>query len=235
MNLLNAHGSYFFNAAGQFFNFGTGDQKYLGTKSLHDYIKDIRFSMWMKKSGITWLSERNLIRMETILILEAMMRMAGNKIPGDKSTVQDHIKIWEVFPHSRIIVMMRDVRDVVVSYAYHFERGSKGRIVNRRLNDDFVEDVAIAWQTYNDHVLSLAKDNSNRLRIVKYEEMHASEKIVVTDVLKFLGSDVSAEIVRRMIETASFEKVSGGRKPADDDRPSSYRTGIAGDLVNYFR
>ena len=69
---------------------------------------------------------------------------------------------------------------------------------------------------------------------VRYEDLLENTEEETGRLLEFLGVDAGKESVRRCIEAASFEKMSGGRKPGEEDPDSFYRKGIAGDWKNVF-
>ena len=69
---------------------------------------------------------------------------------------------------------------------------------------------------------------------VKYEDLLESGGREVKRLLEFLEVDSGDETVRRCIKSTSFEKMSGGRKPGDEDPSSFFRKGIAGDWKNVF-
>ena len=56
----------------------------------------------------------------------------------------------------------------------------------------------------------------------------------ISRLLEFLEVDARKKNVRRCIEAASFEKMSEGRKPGEEDPSSFFRKGIAGDWKNVF-
>ncbi len=69
---------------------------------------------------------------------------------------------------------------------------------------------------------------------VKYEDLLENTGEEISRLLKFLGADAREKNVRRCVEAASFEKLSGGRKPGEEDANSFFRKGVAGDWKNAF-
>jgi hypothetical protein len=56
----------------------------------------------------------------------------------------------------------------------------------------------------------------------------------VQRLLTFLAVDADEKTTTRCIESASFEKLSRGRKRGEEDPSSFFRKGVAGDWKNVF-
>jgi Sulfotransferase domain len=52
--------------------------------------------------------------------------------------------------------------------------------------------------------------------------------------LRFLGADADEKSIKRCVESASFERWSGGRKRGDEESAALLRKGVAGDWRKVF-
>jgi hypothetical protein len=71
-------------------------------------------------------------------------------------------------------------------------------------------------------------------REVRYEDLLEKPEVGFAALLEFLGATADAETVRRCVAAASFQKLSQGRKPGQEDATSFFRKGVAGDWRNVF-
>lgn len=187
---------------------------------------------------------------------------SGKKIVGDKTPLltPDSIEeISEIYPDAKVIHIVRDGRDVTVSALHHrwnqaqdqggFFKLDPGEVQQREayrqnsqevlekglFSENAIRGRARAWSSFVGQAAedgpALLGDNYTEVR---YEDLLENTGEKVRRLLEFLGADASAKTVRRCVEAASFEKMSGGRKPGEEDPDSFYRKGIAGDWKNSF-
>jgi len=69
---------------------------------------------------------------------------------------------------------------------------------------------------------------------VRYEDLLEKPKEEVRRLLEFLGAEASEKTVKMCVNSASFEKLSKGRKRGQEDATSFFRKGVAGDWRNVF-
>jgi hypothetical protein len=69
---------------------------------------------------------------------------------------------------------------------------------------------------------------------VRYEDLLDRLGEEVRRLLEFLGAEASEETVERCVSSASFERLSKGRKREEEDATSFFRKGVAGDWKNIF-
>jgi hypothetical protein len=69
---------------------------------------------------------------------------------------------------------------------------------------------------------------------VKYEGLLERPGEEMTRLLGFLGAEAGEETVSRCVSSASFEKLSKGRRRDEEDATSFFRKGVAGDWKNVF-
>ena len=143
----------------------------------------------------------------------------------------------------KYIYVARNPRDVAVSY-FHHERA----ILFYPLCewDDYFERFLkgdVDFGDYFDHVLSwwAHKDDDNVL-FLKYEDMKKDLPSVVATIAKFIGQDISKELVEEIAQRTTFENMKKDnlvnyewikmvRRPSEGD---FIRKGVIGDWKNYF-
>jgi len=69
---------------------------------------------------------------------------------------------------------------------------------------------------------------------VRYESLLADAPAETARLLRFPGAEAGEGVVRRCVEEASFEKVSGGRRRGEEDPTSMVRKGVSGDWRGAF-
>lgn len=82
---------------------------------------------------------------------------------------------------------------------------------------------------------------------IRMEELTREPYMKFTDIFDFLGivdkknpgppspgTNISLEELNKIVGNRSFEKISGGRKPGEEDVGHHFRKGIAGDWKNHF-
>jgi hypothetical protein len=187
---------------------------------------------------------------------------SGKKIVGDKTPLltPDFIKdIDELYPDAKVIHIIRDGRDVTVSAIHHrwnkaddrggffklnpkevqqreaYRQNAQEVLEEGLFSEKEIRGRARAWSNFvgqaTEDGRKLLGDNYVEIR---YEDLLENTEGEISRLLEFLGIDAREKNVRRCIEAASFEKMSGGRKPGEEDPDSFFRKGIAGDWKNVF-
>lgn len=238
-NLLNSHPNVYCQASGQFFNLVFDDVHFLGAPGGYQIMMDeLLRSSWYVNSGKTWITELALDGLVRKLIANAMNSFLSNDelIIGDKSVVQNPNLIRKVFPKAQIICIVRDGRDIVVSFAKQFLRkGDESKITRDGiLKPNYLTAVAIAWSLYNNHLLDYSQTSDANFYLLKYENLLANTNEELEEIYKFLRLNASESIVTRSVHQNSFEVMSGGRKPGEEDPADFFRKGVSGDWKNYF-
>lgn len=178
------------------------------------------------------------------LILSLLRRCdkRSAELLGDKSPRQDVEAILEAFPECRVVVMLRDFRDMCVSLAFHAARSSgtwRGIFVdeNRRsLDNDFLRMHLSNYEGHGDCATHrrLAEQRPERVRIVRYEDLKARPAETLSGALRSLGVDDDERTVRKCLDENTFEALSAGRKAGQADPNSFFRKGVVGDWRNHF-
>lgn len=150
------------------------------------------------------------------------------KLIGQRTPNLDPIKIFQVFSETKIIYMLRDPRDQLVSLAYHLKNlgDGKGIFNGECLENDFIRHFVRLYLERGDH--NTARYASEQIKVVRYEEI---SHFIMNPVFKWLG--VSVGPTSTCMDKASFQTITG-RKNGEEDSSSFYRKGIQGDWVNHF-
>ncbi|XP_075441061.1 sulfotransferase 1C1-like isoform X1 [Ascaphus truei] len=151
--------------------------------------------------------------------------------------------IWE--KNSKVIYVARNAKDCLVSY-FHFHRMNKGlpdpgsweSFVSAFLTGD------VAWGSWFDHVIDWwkAKDR-HQILYVFYEDMIEDLKREIRKVMKFLGKDLSEEVLEKIHRHTTFQAMKENPMANYSSIPSAVfnqsispfmRKGTVGDWKNHF-
>ncbi|OGV51437.1 MAG: hypothetical protein A2X49_16935 [Lentisphaerae bacterium GWF2_52_8] len=158
----------------------------------------------------------------------------GERTPGHAILMPE---LNQLFPNSKFIHVIRDGRDVVLSGWFHNLR-EPSTLFKQEFENDFhayIEHACLYhWRHYIIKARIFGKRNPEQYLEVRYEKLHSAPEETIEEMLSFLGVDASTSLVERCRDSASFENLSGGRKPGEEDRNSPYRKGIVGDWQNHF-
>lgn len=197
------------------------------------------------KCGGSWL--RNMLQS-----LRGGEAHTGEQLIRPGSIVQGHWVYRAWFP--RPVVIVRDPRDVFVSYYYHetrYERREEQRSIDRYfrsdpkrpLREDFLAYLEAKLTHRTDPPFSysefLASWRSRRsVTWVRYEDLLENAERELTRVAAKVGLPTEEWMIRAAIERHSFEATTrrGGheRRRGEADPRSFERKGVAGDWRNHF-
>ena len=234
-------------------------------------LEDEYLRLWVERSGWTEDDdpERCLTELARLAVDHFMgkeltrrgKRMAGDKTPFFSQNVLSEMS--EIYPEARVIHIIRDGRDVVVSKMHHLwkaeARGEPVDLLPEEIvkRDAFYRDPEVfsasqeggifreerlrawaeGWRTRVGRAVEVgpALFGSNYVE-VRYEDLLERPDKEAARLFRFLGADASTEVVEECVEEASFEKGSGRQRGQDDYplRHGKYRKGIAGDWKNVF-
>ena len=217
------------------------------------------------KSGRTWLRMMIGTAISKDLRLSvpdptdfSMMYHHSWSVPIMKATHDDdaHVKTTaeikfntETYRNSRVILLVRDPRDVIVSLFFHWRFRSRNRhplMPIFETPDDLMRsergglDGLIKF--YN--VWAENHQVPKNLLIVSYEDMSKDPKVELQRCLSFLGFDVSDKNLNLTLELSRFDRmrefeqagtISPRLTPGDHANPDSYKTrrGIVGGYADY--
>jgi radical SAM protein with 4Fe4S-binding SPASM domain len=193
-----------------------------------------------------------LLLFDWLDVLAASARSAtGKRVYGEKATpypgtalaVIDSLHRYN--PDLKFVHLVRDGRDVIVSGAAQWQHQRCGsvseqesqtaerQLKDRELRDDDFQRFLETWIDSVSAGLAARERFPNWLEL-RYESLLAEPSVSVSKLFNFLEIDSHPELVRKCLDAVSFEKLSGGRKPGQEDGHSFFRKGVAGDWRNWF-
>lgn len=182
-----------------------------------------------------WPEVLTLMRTFIELRLEAIadpgkpgLRFLGEKDPEHALHFKE---LDQLFPDAKFIHIIRDGRGVFVS-AWHHNVRSKDANLARLGFDDFLQITAKEWSDRVRRAREAGKRLGGRYFELRYEDLVAEPALWMKRVLDFLGAESGERTVAACVEAASFEKLSQGRKPGEEDKASFFRKGDPGDWRN---
>lgn len=141
----------------------------------------------------------------------------------------------QAFAGMRVVHIIRDPRDVIVSGWFHNLRKAGPAFQQKFPTIDHYIQYTIQshWLTYIQHARAFGAKHPNRYLEVRYESLHTDAAAAIHRVLTFLGVDAGDDAVKQCRDAGSFERLSGGRDRGAEDRASFFRKGVIGDWQNH--
>jgi len=159
------------------------------------------------------------------------------------------------YEDKRIVLLVRDPRDVAVSFFFHWKNRMKRYERLRYLLP--VQDMSIQEFVFSEHYgLAATISFMNRwhdmmscmpnIRMYRYEDLRKDTVTELANILEFVGADPLMKEVEDAVAYAAFEKMkkresvapvgSGGLSPGSRDNADSYKTRRAkiGGYRDYF-
>ncbi len=159
----------------------------------------------------------------------------GLKAVGDKSPEYALTMpvLDRLYPNAKYIHIIRDGRDACVSGWAHLKRAGQQSQFERF--EDYAEYFAQHhWVRYIVTAQEMGAQLGDRYIEARYESLKADPEPKVEHLLAFLGVDCDEQSVAACLEWGSFQRLSGGRAPGEEDTQSHFRKGIVGDWHNHF-
>ena len=151
----------------------------------------------------------------------------GEKTPGHALWLGD---IREMFPNAKIIVTLRDPRDVLVSYCQRWNSG--------RFNPRFVMESAANIRFHLNCLLNGGEFPPEQVHWIRYEHLTAEPESVMRDVCRFLEVDFAPQMLTfyRSHENIERETPDGVHHrllghPVSRERVGRFRHALAPSLL----
>jgi len=195
------------------------------------------------KSGNTWLrallcnvvkESPSLSDMEVIVpdIYVSSLRSIdrGYEFGGGVRVIKSH-EFYRPY-YKRVIYIVRDPRDVMVSYYHHLKkRGLVGESFSRYV-DDFVSGNLDGFGSWRQNLRSWMAADDLDIIFIRYEDLLDSPIQNLSRVLEFIGLDVGMERVKKAIECCAIDKLRD--KELSEGNRWSPMKGTRKD-INFFR
>jgi hypothetical protein len=160
------------------------------------------------------------------------IRLIGEKTPDN---VRFFALLESAFPAAKFIHIVRDGRDCAVSGWFHNLRVTPDWTRETFASmDAYVEALAEEWAANVGAGSRFGETRSDSYLAIRYEDLAADPARELARVLAFLGAEARPEIVDACLNAASFERLSGGRAPGEENRASFFRKGVSGDWRRHF-
>jgi len=148
----------------------------------------------------------------------------------------------DIGSYDRIIHIIRDARDVVVSYYFFLyynlpiAAGNPENILSQKSwfarKYNFKKTVLNVAQEWLMHTISWQAFEGSKL--IRYEDLHQNTATTLKSICNYLDIDITEDRLQAAVSNFSFDRLSGGRMPGDEHSTSFYRKGIIGDYRNHF-
>jgi hypothetical protein len=174
------------------------------------------------KSGSTWLrfliahgitgEEVDFDSVRDVFPPVGEHRRGPKCLPGDGRLIRSH----EPFSRFRgrtdqpIIYLVRDGRDVAVSYFHHKRRVEGLQADFPTFLDEFLAGRADSYGRWVDHVAGasdMQRMGANRMLVVSYEDLRADTAGVLGRALTFLGSPRSDKVLAEVVAANSRDRM----------------------------
>lgn len=219
---------------------------WLRDQTIDEALRAMRRAMWMA------ITRKAVER-------EGWKRWPELRFVGDKTTSHFCLQCDEIvrtFPDARFLHMLRDGRDVVVSDMFLLFRELDQRDLPAEARAEALASrehhvfgkgrpVALFGPAILRHLVSdwagaasggrRARELfSNNWHEVRYERIVDRPAEELRAILEWLGVDMEPARIEHLVGTNTFEQLSGGRSPGQEDRTAEWRKGISGDWRNHF-
>ena len=157
-------------------------------------------------------------------------QVIGEKTPDN---VRHFLELEALFPAAKFLLIIRDGRDCAVSGWFHNLRSSPEWASKYGSLDVYARSIADIWAAELAKAQEFVDRHPARTRQLRFEDLVTNAERTLAGVFEFLGVEVSEGVLRQCLAQASFVKLSGGRRPGQEDRRSFFRKGIPGDWRNH--
>jgi len=232
----------------------TSEKKETSAKPAYPVKEGDAFIVSYPKSGTTWLSflvanyinnNKSPVHFKNLpdFCPEYETETSGRiRKPGESIVFKSHSPFNPGF--NRVIYLVRDGRDVAVSYYFYHLKYSM--IDQKTSFPDFFEKFntgKIEYGLWNNHVNSWLSNKPAQFLLVKYEDLLQNAEEEFSKVISFINLPVEKERILAAISASKFEELASIEKKQINEIPkiassdtniSFIRKGIMGDYMNYF-
>ena len=173
-----------------------------------------------KQTGYVGPTARVLEQLGQAYAHERHAKIWGEKTPGHALWLP---QIRDLFPRARLLFMVRDPRDVLVSYDDRWNAG--------RRDPDYLVSTAALLKWYLVHLLNQPSFPPEQVHWVKYESLTAQPSVELGKVCDFLGVDFEPSMLAFYLQHQNVEQdMLDGQyhrllsKPATTERIGRYQS-----------
>jgi hypothetical protein len=179
----------------------------------------------------------NLEFLTTLFVLSALSdlgipketRSVGDKTPVSVDFLDD---LHRLFPRAKVVNIVRDGRDTLVSTFKHAERvlrREQSRVDVAQFLLEKTGNYVARWVNAVERADDFASRHPDLIHTIRYEDLQEDFGAAFSGVLRFLGVDDAARQVAICQEESSFQRLSGGRQPGEEDPSAFVRKGVVGE------
>jgi hypothetical protein len=159
------------------------------------------------------------------------IRHIGEKTPDN---VRYFPMLQGAFPGAKFVQIVRDGRDCAVSGWFHNLRATPEWTRNTFASiDAYVDNFAQEWAENVSAGSHFGAARPHSYLAIRYEDLVADPAPVLERLLAFLGATAEPDTIATCLAAGSFERLSGGRSPGNENRDSFFRKGLPGDWRNH--
>ncbi len=147
-----------------------------------------------------------------------LFRRGRDVLPGQGRLVASHEPLLPAHGSydRRVVYLMRDGRDVAVSYFHHvreFRSEEDHRAIGPSFSEflkSFLSGAVDGYGPWHEHVelaLDQAALRQGNVLLVRYEDLLNDSESMICSILEFLGADVNIERVRRAISSNTRDQM----------------------------
>ena len=131
------------------------------------------------------------------------------------STVPDIL--LDCFPKSKMILILRDGRDVVDSNVDAFQKNTwrtKSNQINKVITNRtaFIKQISKSWVTRTEIIINTNRQYSQNSYLIQYENLRSNTLEEMKKIYKFLEIEITDEKLREIVDKSSFEKIPKEQK-----------------------
>ncbi|MDH3376584.1 MAG: sulfotransferase [Gammaproteobacteria bacterium] len=159
------------------------------------------------------------------------IRLIGEKTPDNIACLS---LLSSIFPSAKFIHIIRDGRDSAVSGWFFNQSGlAKNKQIVQTF-DEYVRGFAKAWSSQINQGCAIGAGLDDRYMEVRYENLAFTPNDEATKLLRYLDVDDSEQCINNCLKASSFQSLTGGRRPGEEDPEAFFRKGVVGDWRNKF-
>ena len=152
-------------------------------------------------------------------------RLAGDKSPNDLLFLRMLVKVKGIGPDTKIVHLVRDIRDVMVS------------LNQQQWAPDADLYFPRFWSTSNLYLRALFHEDRSRYRLVRYEDMVRSPQPVYEDLCRFLGVAFDPGMLACEKRHGRYRKMAHHRRlfePITTSRIGLYRSQVDNEMLGHY-